>query len=65
MLDLDLAKRFTWLLRTDVRKGKKSSDTPDEAFMQWWLVQGRAECTHLQRVAYCLSELLAIGRAFF
>lgn len=43
MLDLDLAKRFTWLLRTDVRKGKKSSDTPDEAFMQWWLVQGRAE----------------------
>jgi hypothetical protein len=22
MLDLDLAKRFTWLLRADVRKGK-------------------------------------------
>ena len=43
MLDLDLAKRFAWLLRADVRKGKKSTDAPDEAFAQWWLVQGRAE----------------------
>lgn len=42
-LDLDLAKRFAWLLRADVRKGKLSTDTPDEAFAQWWLVQGRAE----------------------
>ncbi len=43
MLDLALAKRFAWLLRADVRKGKKSTDAPDEAFAQWWLVQGRAE----------------------
>ncbi len=43
MLDLDLAKRFAWLLRADVRKGKKSSENLDEAFAQWWLVQGRAE----------------------
>jgi glycosyltransferase involved in cell wall biosynthesis len=43
MLDLELAKRFAWLLRADVRKGKKSSDSPDESFAQWWLVQGRAE----------------------
>ena len=42
-LDLALAKRFAWLLRADVRKGKKSTDAPDEAFAQWWLVQGRAE----------------------
>ena len=43
MLDLDLAKRFAWLLRADVRKSKKSSDSPDDAFAQWWLVQGRSE----------------------
>lgn len=43
MLDLELAKHFAWLLRSDVRKGKKSSESPDEAFAQWWLVQGRSE----------------------
>jgi glycosyltransferase involved in cell wall biosynthesis len=30
-------------LRADVRKGKGSSDTPDEGFAQWWLIQGRSE----------------------
>jgi hypothetical protein len=47
MLDLDLnlvlAQRLAWLLRSDVRKGKGSSESPDEAFAQWWLIQGRSE----------------------
>ena len=31
-------------------QGKKSSDAPDEAFMQWWLVQGRAEYPYWSRL---------------
>jgi len=42
-LDLALAQRLAWLLRADVRKGKGSSESPDEAFAQWWLIQGRSE----------------------
>ena len=42
-INLALAQRLAWLLRADVRKGKSSSESPDEAFAQWWLIQGRSE----------------------
>ena len=43
MLDLELAKKFAWILRSDVRKGKHAHEIPDENFKNWWLVSGRAE----------------------
>lgn len=40
---LPLARRFVWLLRDDVRKGKAAGAAPDEFFERWWLLKGRAE----------------------
>ena len=46
-LNLALAQRLAWLLRSDVRKGKASGDAPNEGPAQWWLIQGRSEYPYL------------------
>ena len=40
-LDANLARRFAWLLRDDLRKAYVTQDSP--AFEEWWLIKGRQE----------------------
>ena len=43
MLDLDLAKKFVWLLRADIRESLKKHKDPQSEFEKWWLISGRPD----------------------
>ena len=40
---LPLAKRYTWMLRADVRGEADAQAAFSERFAQWWLIKGRSE----------------------
>ena len=39
----DLALELIWLFRSDLRRGAKSTDAPNDSFKQWWSMAGRSE----------------------
>jgi glycosyltransferase involved in cell wall biosynthesis len=43
MLNLELAKKFVWLLRTDIRESLLKFEDPEAEFEKWWLSAGRAD----------------------
>ena len=43
MLNLELAKKFVWLLRADIRESLLKFEDPESEFEKWWLSAGRAD----------------------
>ena len=55
---LPIAKRYAWMLRSDVRGTEPALGAFNERFLQWWLIKGRAEYPYWSELSQAEKDTL-------